>query len=304
MTIQSVSSNSTGGFWLMVTNQLVGVVNQLTDGTLYVNGSLVFANAQFSLTLPSITAGNNIVLTAGSGNTLFLQSSNAVINGTAFITGSGTGLYVANNVTIGQKLTVNTVSIFGPGNALTISNNALISGNANVTGYVNTNNLIVTGPAFISGNANVVGALTVGSIQTTGAGSSGSLNIGGSLTVTQNTYSNTVILFQNTAAIYESTPAGQQVSQLYVVAANTITPGNSSTFGTLPGPQIMLQELSPGESTSQLPPATLGLNPAKWIRLNNNVFEIANSNYDVILTLDDLGDFWVSGNVIMNGGSF
>lgn len=282
----------------MVTNQLVGVVNQLTDGTLYVNGALVFANAQFSLTLPSITASNNVVLTAGSGNTLFLQSSNAVINGTAFISGTGTGLLVSNNATINGKLTVNTVTVTGVNTSLTVSNSMSVGANMNVTNIVNTSNLIV------SGNANVIGLLTVGAIQTTGAGSSGSLNVGGSLTVTQNTISNNIIAFQNTAAIYATTPLGQDISQLYIVSANTLTPGNSATWGTMPGPQIMMQEMNAGETVGSLPPGELGLNPAKWIRLNNNIFQILNSGYDTILTLDDAGDFWVSGNIIMNGGSF
>ena len=128
MTIPLVSSAGTNQVWILRTNQAIGVVNALTDGALTLNGSVTFSNATFSLILPSLNVANTIVVTSTSGNSFFLTSSNSVTNGTAFITGAGNGLYVANNAIIGGNLTVNTAGSFNG----TLSSNNEIIGNANV----------------------------------------------------------------------------------------------------------------------------------------------------------------------------
>ncbi len=129
MTIPLVSSNGTNQLWIARTNQAITVVNALTDGALTLNGSVTFSNSTFSLILPSLNVANSIVLTSPSGNSFFLRSSNASINGTAYITGSGNGLYVSNNALIGGNLTVNASSTF---NGTVYANNEIV-GNADIT---------------------------------------------------------------------------------------------------------------------------------------------------------------------------
>lgn len=128
MPIPLVSSNQTNQVWIGRTNQAIGVINSLTDGALTLNGSITFSNASFSLSLPSLNVNNSIVVTGTSGNTVFLNSSNAVVNGTIYVKGSGNSLYVTNNAIVTGNLTVNTSILVGS----TLSANGEIIGNANV----------------------------------------------------------------------------------------------------------------------------------------------------------------------------
>ncbi len=157
MAIQTISANDTFQVWLSRTNQIVGVVTNLTDGNLTVNGSITFTNATFALTVSSENVNQNLLLTSpAGGNTLYLLSSNAVVNGTVFTTGSGTSLMVSNNavvsgnISIGGSTTTNTLTVTGAGNSLLVSNNIIIGGNTT------TNNLVVNNS--ISAGVNISGA--------------------------------------------------------------------------------------------------------------------------------------------------
>lgn len=96
MTLPLVSNTDTLGVFVGRTNQVIGLMNQFTDGILTVNGSLSFANATFAMSLPSINVANNIVLTQPSGNSIFLQSSGMTANGTIYARGAANGLMVTN----------------------------------------------------------------------------------------------------------------------------------------------------------------------------------------------------------------
>ncbi len=168
MTIITVAANDTFQLWLSRTNQAISVINQLTDGALFVNGSITFANASFSLALPSLNVANNLVLT-GTGNTLFLQSSNVAANGTLFSTGAGVGLSIANNAFIGKNLTISlvTANTLNANNLTivnTINTSIFLANTANIVNLTTSNLTIgranVTGNVSITGNAVVAGNLT------------------------------------------------------------------------------------------------------------------------------------------------
>lgn len=153
MTIPLISPNTTPQFWLYTTNQTIAVLNQLTDGTLYVNGALIFSNSQFSLTLSSINLTSSFVATTPSGNSFTLASSNAVVNGTIFLTGSGTqnnSLYVSNNATFYSNVTVNRT--LNTGN-LTIANPVQnLPANNLIANTITANNITANNISLNSGN--------------------------------------------------------------------------------------------------------------------------------------------------------
>ena len=153
MTIQTIANTDTFLLWQGKINQVIGVVDALTDGVLFVNGSLVFTNASFSLALQSLNVANNLVLTSPSGNSLFLLSSNIAANGTLYSTGPGFGLSVANSGFIGKNLTVVQVTTLNIANANSITSSALYdSGNRVITNLtINTANGL-TGGASLTGN--------------------------------------------------------------------------------------------------------------------------------------------------------
>lgn len=128
MAIPLVSANGTNQVWIGRTNQVINIVNNLTDGSLTLNGSITFSNSTFSLVLPSLNVANSIVVTGTSGNSFFLNSSNAVVNGTIYSIGTGNALYVANNALIGGNLSLVTNMTVG---GTLFANNEIV-GNANV----------------------------------------------------------------------------------------------------------------------------------------------------------------------------
>ena len=138
MTIAPVSQNDTFQIWLSKTNQVITVIDALTDGVLYVNGSLIFTNSTFSLSLTSMNIQNNLVVTNPGGNSVILLSSNIAANGSIFATGPGTSLYVSNTAQFSGNLQANSVYIYGQGTSLFVANNITIGGNSN------TNNLYIT----------------------------------------------------------------------------------------------------------------------------------------------------------------
>lgn len=160
MTLPLLSNTVTYGLWWQETNQMIGILNNLTDGSLTVNGSLIFANSQFSLTAPSQNISNTLALTSPSGNSLFLLSSNAVINGTMFITGASPGLAVSNNANINQNLyvSVNSYAQNTTTYQTTISNN-IVANVIAVNSKIITNN-VVTNSLYVNSNATFVNVTT------------------------------------------------------------------------------------------------------------------------------------------------
>jgi hypothetical protein len=150
MVIPTISANDTFGVWQGKINQVIGVVDALTDGVLFVNGSLVFTNSTFSLALQSLNVANNLVLSNPSGNALFLLSSNIAANGTLFSTGSGIGLSIANSGFIGKNLSVGGVTTLNTANANSISAGTLFdNGNRVITNLtINTANGIIESGAI------------------------------------------------------------------------------------------------------------------------------------------------------------
>lgn len=173
--IPTIAANDTFGVWQGRINQVINVVGQLTDGTLFVNGSIIFSNSTFSLSLPSMNVANNLVLTSGSGNTFFLQSSNAVINGTMYLTGSGNALYVSNNAII-KNLNVLQISTLNSVNANTISSTVLFDNQQRV---------------LTSFNVSTTNGLTGGTTIT---------GPGGNITLSQTLVDNTISTITNQAA--------------------------------------------------------------------------------------------------------
>lgn len=157
MVIATISANDTFGVWQGKINQVIGVVDALTDGVLFVNGSLVFTNSTFSLALQSLNVANNLVLSNPSGNALFLLSSNIAANGTLFSTGSGVGLSVANNAFIGKNLTVSGVATLNTANANSISATTLFdNGNRVLTNLtITTANGIIDSGSFSGPTATI-----------------------------------------------------------------------------------------------------------------------------------------------------
>jgi hypothetical protein len=249
MPITLIASTDTLEVFRSKTNQTINVVNNLLDGALVVNGSITFANSSFALGLPSMNVSNNIVMTAASGNTLFLQSSNAVINGTIFLTGSGNSLQVSNDViiygnsringrqTIGGNLIANSVS----------SNSSISSQTLNVTGNASVGNISTTtltvGNIVSSGNLSLTKLTAANSLITningttlmlSGSGTMvGSLVVGGAITATGNVTGNYSIA--NHSIVY-----GTSVVTGHVSFGSTLyTNGNIKSSGSITGKSLV-----------------------------------------------------------------
>lgn len=183
MAILPVSQNNTFNQWLSATNQSANVLNQLTDGVLNVNGTIIFTNSNFNLTLAGNAVANNITLTAPSGNTLFLQSSNASINGIVYVTGLGTSLHANNGI-------FNTLNVLGNVNVSNVGVSGLTTFNQNINvSNLTTSNVITT---------NVI-ANSITIINTTISNSNVTLNnlSANIITVTGNTNSTGITSFGN-----------------------------------------------------------------------------------------------------------
>jgi len=245
MPITLIASSDTLEVFRSKTNQTINVVNNLLDGALVVNGSITFANSSFALGLPSMNVSNNIVMTAASGNTLFLQSSNAVINGTIFLTGSGNSLQVSNDVviygnsringrqTIGGNLIANLIS----SNSSVSSQTLAVTGNATV-GNISTTTLTV-GNIVSSGNLSLTKITTANSLITningttlilSGSGTmAGSLVIGGAVTATGNITGNYSI------ASHSIVSGTSTVTGHMSLGSTLYTNGNIKSSGTVTG---------------------------------------------------------------------
>lgn len=106
MSIPLIASSDTTGIFTGRVNQAIGVLNQLTDGVLTVNGSIIFSNTTFALSLPSLAVANSLIMTQATGNSIFLQSSGLSANGIIYAKSSGTGLIVSNNSIFGGNLNI------------------------------------------------------------------------------------------------------------------------------------------------------------------------------------------------------
>lgn len=243
MPITLIASTDTLEVFRSKTNQTINVVNNLLDGALVVNGSITFSNSSFALGLPSMNVSNNIVMTSASGNTLFLQSSNAVINGTIFLTGSGNSLQVSNDVIIYGNSRINGRQTIG-GNLianLISSNTSISSQTLNVTGNASIGNISTTtltvGNIVSSGNLSLNKITAANSLITningttltlSGSGTMvGSLIVGGAMTATGNVTGNYSIA--NHSIVYGTSVVTGHVS----LGSTLYTNGDIKSSGTI-----------------------------------------------------------------------
>ena len=163
-TVSILSYANTFGDWVVATNFLIQQNNTLaansyikSTGTLYLNdstlglqvanGAIFAGTLQVAGTGSSASIQNNLTV---SGQGLFTNTSQSILtsgpiqaNGQILASGSGAGLYVANNATVNGTLTVN--------------QNNNVTGNLNVTGVTN-----LTGATTLSGALGVSGTATFG----------------------------------------------------------------------------------------------------------------------------------------------
>lgn len=214
MTLPLLSNTATYGLWWQETNQMIGIINNLTDGQLIVNGSIVFTNSQFSLSSPSQNISNTLALTSATGNSLFLLSSNAVINGTVFLTGPNSGLAVSNNANINQNLYVAGNTYSGNLNVYqTTLANTLIANTIIVANEIITTSLVTSNANVTTHNSNSISTQNI-SIQT--ANVSQGIGIVGGLTAD---FANLNFMTSNNVVQIYSNPsintAGQISSTLF-----------------------------------------------------------------------------------------
>lgn len=152
MTIPIVTpANCNGQNWLNTTNQTVGSVAQLTSGSLIINNNIIFANTNVNAILQGSMIANNLTINPDSNN-LLLQTSNAVINGSIFITGQNTSLFVNNTAQFLSNVTTTNLSNFTIGSNI----NNFISQTLNVTNNVVVNNLNVFNTYSISNGSIII----------------------------------------------------------------------------------------------------------------------------------------------------
>lgn len=231
-----IPSSNNGQAWLNATNQTVNAVSQLTGGSLTINNNIIFTNTNVDIILQGSMIANNITINPDSNN-LMLQTSNAIINGSMFITGQNTSLFVSNST---QFLNNVTVTTFPNPNITNLLN--VIAPTVNVTNTITTNNLIISnqlyttngfittqnttlGNVTISNSNNTIGNIAGETILTTGnLNTTGLLTIGNNLTVNGNVNVVSSITIGNIA----------QVNGLSITIGNGLTTSNI-TGGTYIG---------------------------------------------------------------------
>ena len=186
-TLPNISYANTFGDWVVATNNLITDHDQFAannyqknTGTLYLNDPTLGLQVNSA----AIFAGN--VQVVGAGSSAYIQnnlrvdtqvyftntslgltnSGQANIGGLLLALGSGTGLAVSNNATVGGTITVTGQSNLN-GNTV-VSNTMYVSGNTNLSNYLNVTKDILASNASLSGTLSVTGPATFNSLQTTG----------------------------------------------------------------------------------------------------------------------------------------
>ena len=225
-TVSVLSYANTFGDWMTVTNALAKENNDFAANNYVKPAGTLYLNAP---TLGLQVANNAVVAgqlqVQGVGSSAYIQnnlrvdtqvyftnttigltnSGQANIGGLLLALGSGVGLAVSNNATVGGYITVaNTLSVTNNvsfANNLTVTKDVTVSGNVNATGTfvnakyinginnVNTASLNVTGGSLLGGSVQIDGNAVIG----------GQLSVSGNVIITGTTiYStNTFILNAN-----------------------------------------------------------------------------------------------------------
>ena len=232
-----------GSNWVAATNNTSVITNQTLNG----DGSTTVFSLNNSATAESILVSINGVLqtpgvdyTTSSGpDTITFTTAPAggdVIQ-IRFITATTTVSALYNgtsniNIPISNGNAV--ISVGGTANVLTVtSTGANITGYANITGNVNTNNLLT--PGLISATGNITGANFIGNVYTNSivnSGSNGTGNIG-SATTTFNT-----IFAKATSAQYADLAECYSADAVY-------EPGTVVTFGGEQEITLTIQDADP-----------------------------------------------------------
>lgn len=285
MTIPLISANATNQLWWGITNQAIGVINQLTDGILQVNGAIQFTNSQFSIAAAAINVANSLIITSPSGgNTLFLQSSNASINGTLFLTGASgrsTSLYVANdstfqgNVTISQNLTANNITINNIDHLGTVYANG-----SGVSVYV-ANNTVLSGNLMATGQNTYISNLNAASFKSQNIGVGTSLDVGSSFDATATAvFSNVSTTVANTLNVTGATTFGNGITVTNGLTTDTLQVNNGMTVAGA------FSANGPGWSANVQ--NNLFVGGAAYI---NDSLNIIDGNYGVILNNDGVNGY-------------
>jgi hypothetical protein len=228
-TVSYLSFANTFGDWVVVTNALARENNDLAANNYVKPSGTLFLN---SPTLGLQVANNAIVAgqlqVQGVGSSAYIQnnlrvdtqvyfqntvlgltnSGELISNGKITAAGSGLGLAVANNTTIGGTLAVgsnqtvggtiavtgnatlaNSLSVTGPtsiANTLAVTGDATFSSNITSSKYI-TATFDVTGNRVIAGDSTTTGSLTVNNNASVG----GQLSVGGNFVIVGTTVYNT-----------------------------------------------------------------------------------------------------------------
>jgi len=212
-TLPNISYANTFGDWVVATNNLITDHDQFAannyqknTGTLYLNDPTLGLQVNSA----SIFAGN--VQVVGAGSSAYIQnnlrvdtqvyftntslgltnSGQANIGGLLLALGSGTGLAVSNNATIGGTVSIGSTASIG--SSATIGGSATVGGTITVTGQSNLNgNTVVSNTMSVSGNTNLGNYLNVTKdISAVNGALSGNMGVGGTLSVGGSATFNTI----------------------------------------------------------------------------------------------------------------
>jgi len=206
-TISILSYANTFGDWIVTTNALSRENNDLAannyikpTGTLYLNSPTL------GLQVANVAIIQGQLQVQGTGSSAYIQN-NLRVDQQVYFTNTSLSLVASGQANVGGLLLAK-----GSGTGLNVSNNAIIGGNASVTG-----NTIITGYLATSSNASI----------------SGNTTIGGTLTVTDYVTSNKQLISPsiNIANTLFANTADGRINNFYVDGQLSVN-GNFVLTGT------------------------------------------------------------------------